>query len=236
MHTLNPTPRPLHDNGLRPADGARQEAWTAKLPRPRSADGEVLQDGAVAAVLGALSQPAALIDERGVVLCLNPQGRSALDASNLVALQNERIVLRASASPIDGAFLRGRRYIWSDQEEGQERLSLVLRCPRTNELLVIEASCLVDAVLDPRLTRWLLVIHSDPRVYPFGGGAVRAFFGLTPTEVRVVERLVRGEKPSELALHMGISQETVRKHLGNLFRKCHVGSQTQLVQIFSRFF
>ncbi|WP_404336378.1 helix-turn-helix transcriptional regulator [Sphingomonas sp. MMS12-HWE2-04] len=55
------------------------------------------------------------------------------------------------------------------------------------------------------------------------------WFGLTPTEARVVGALVNGQSPQEYAAHNGVSVNAVRFHLKHIFLKTETASQAQLV-------
>src|SRR5688572_32410635 len=55
--------------------------------------------------------------------------------------------------------------------------------------------------------------------------------GLTPTESRVVQLLLHGERLAAIAETLRIAPETVRSHMKRAFRKCGVHSQSQLVQV-----
>lgn len=56
-------------------------------------------------------------------------------------------------------------------------------------------------------------------------------FGLTPSEVRVALGIVRGDAPRDLALHLGLSIETVRSHLKRVFFKTATRNQADLVRL-----
>ncbi len=54
-----------------------------------------------------------------------------------------------------------------------------------------------------------------------------ASLGLTPQEVRVLERLASGQSNKEIARTLGLSPNTVKTHLANLFEKLEVSRRTQ---------
>lgn len=92
-----------------------------------------------------------------------------------------------------------------------------------------------------------------PKTIPYIGGAIRdaamivtigsgvgegpvmsidrlaQWFGLTPTEARVVDALVDGQTPQDYASRNGISINAVRFHLKHIFLKTETASQAQLV-------
>ncbi|HWE47201.1 MAG TPA: response regulator transcription factor [Caulobacteraceae bacterium] len=53
--------------------------------------------------------------------------------------------------------------------------------------------------------------------------------GLTPQEVRVLERLAAGQSNKEIARTMELSPNTVKTHLSNLFEKLEVSRRTQAI-------
>jgi DNA-binding CsgD family transcriptional regulator len=55
------------------------------------------------------------------------------------------------------------------------------------------------------------------------------WFGLTPTEARVVDALVEGQTPQDYATRNGVSIGAVRFHLKHIFLKTETASQAQLV-------
>src|SRR5262245_29362990 len=58
---------------------------------------------------------------------------------------------------------------------------------------------------------------------------LRGHFDLTPSEARLVLRLVAGDKLRSAAVKLDISYETARGHLKNIFNKTGVRRQTELV-------
>lgn len=54
-------------------------------------------------------------------------------------------------------------------------------------------------------------------------------YGLTRTEILIVQKIYRGMKNSEIANTMFISEETVKKHIQNIFRKTTVQNRAALI-------
>lgn len=54
--------------------------------------------------------------------------------------------------------------------------------------------------------------------------------GLTGQEVRVLERLAAGQSNKEIARTLGLSPNTVKTHVANLFAKLEVARRTQAVR------
>ena len=60
---------------------------------------------------------------------------------------------------------------------------------------------------------------------------LQSHFGLTPAEARLALHLVTGETLRSAAVKLGISYETARTHLKNIFNKTGTCRQTQLIVI-----
>jgi DNA-binding CsgD family transcriptional regulator len=65
---------------------------------------------------------------------------------------------------------------------------------------------------------------------PFTRNALaQASLGLTGQEMRVLERLAAGQSNKEIARALGLSPNTVKTHLANLFAKLEVARRTQAI-------
>lgn len=56
-------------------------------------------------------------------------------------------------------------------------------------------------------------------------------FGLTPTEMKVLNAICDGHNPAQIALNFSIGLTTVRTHLKSLFRKTGARRQAELVRL-----
>jgi NarL family two-component system response regulator LiaR len=75
---------------------------------------------------------------------------------------------------------------------------------------------------------WILSQRSAPA--PFArNAAAQASLGHTGQEMRVLERLAAGQSNKEIARTLGLSPNTVKTHLANLFAKLEVARRTQAV-------
>jgi DNA-binding CsgD family transcriptional regulator len=64
-----------------------------------------------------------------------------------------------------------------------------------------------------------------------GAGAILGeYFGLTPSETRVLEDLLEGQTLSQTAMHLGIAASTAKTHLDHIFAKVGVSRQTELIR------
>lgn len=75
---------------------------------------------------------------------------------------------------------------------------------------------------------WKLALRQAPQAFSRNSAAVRSL-RLTGQEVRVLERLAEGQSTKEIAKTLGLSPNTVKTHLANLFGKLEVQRRTQAI-------
>ena len=75
-----------------------------------------------------------------------------------------------------------------------------------------------------------ILFVSDASTKPnFDLGPAAKLYGLTPAELRLLEALLEGEKVGNYARRCGVTQNTIKGHLAQLFRKTQTGRQSELV-------
>ncbi|HEY9216407.1 MAG TPA: response regulator transcription factor [Phenylobacterium sp.] len=75
---------------------------------------------------------------------------------------------------------------------------------------------------------WKLTSRAAPAPFARNEAALAAL-GLTRQEVRVLERLAAGQSNKEIARTLGLSPNTVKTHVANLYGKLEVGRRTQAI-------
>ncbi len=75
---------------------------------------------------------------------------------------------------------------------------------------------------------WKLTSRAAPGPFQRNAAAL-ASLGLTRQEVTVLERLAAGQSNKEIARTLGLSPNTVKTHIANLFGKLEVSRRTQAV-------
>ncbi len=60
------------------------------------------------------------------------------------------------------------------------------------------------------------------------GGAAKQTFGLTPREIEIVGKIVVGYTNKDIAQEFSISEDTVKRHLSNVFDKLGVSNRLEL--------
>jgi NarL family two-component system response regulator LiaR len=75
---------------------------------------------------------------------------------------------------------------------------------------------------------WKLAARARPETFRRNDAALAAL-GLTGQEMKVLERLAAGRSNKEIARDLGLSPNTVKTHVANLYGKLDVGRRTQAV-------
>jgi len=75
---------------------------------------------------------------------------------------------------------------------------------------------------------WKLAARARPETFRRNDAALAAL-GLTGQEVKVLERLAAGDSNKEIARALGLSPNTVKTHVANLYAKLEVGRRTQAI-------
>ena len=56
---------------------------------------------------------------------------------------------------------------------------------------------------------------------------------LTSREREVLRRLVQAERIAQISSHLGIAEQTVRNHIGNIYSKLHIHTRIEIVRYIS---
>lgn len=75
---------------------------------------------------------------------------------------------------------------------------------------------------------WKIAARARPDSFRRNDAALAAL-GLTGQEIRVLERLAAGRSNKEIARDLGLSPNTVKTHVANLYGKLEVGRRTQAI-------
>lgn len=77
----------------------------------------------------------------------------------------------------------------------------------------------------------LVALHRQPEASAVSTDALRAHYGLTAAEARIATAALDAHSVDHLAQRVGLSRNTVKTHLKNVFRKCEVASFAQLAAL-----
>src|SRR5262249_17896398 len=120
--------------------------------------------------------------------------------------------------------------MWASALAGQTSSAIVvLPGARSRPLLVRVTLGPVDGT-EPA-ERDLLMLLPPPAASAPASVALQRLFGLTGTEARVLELLLRDRCPREIAGDLGVSITTIRSHIRALFGKTGTRRQSELATL-----
>lgn len=194
-----------------------------------------MQAQASAAVLDKLSFGVIQLDARGVLVSANTAAQRLLERKDGLALT--RLGLRASSSSDDARLQRAIARAGSltaakpEPEEAASYLRIV-RPSGAQPYTVIVAPLGLDRIfLSPRQVVTMLIITDPDSEASLDVRAMKAHFGFTSAEARVVAQLANGRSLPEAARTLGIGFETARTHVARARAKAEATSQVDLVRI-----
>jgi DNA-binding CsgD family transcriptional regulator len=169
-----------------------------------------------------------------------PVGIAMVDAEREILYCNE--TMQDLIAHKDALDVRGNRLIALREEDDQMLGALVRRAAsgddsagkRSFMALTRSAYGVAVELASPQTgdTPVITIQVSEPdRGLELSRIAIRAFFGLTPTEAEIAARLADGDDIGEIAAALDIRPGTVRVHLRSIYRKTRVTRQGELVRL-----
>jgi DNA-binding CsgD family transcriptional regulator len=195
-------------------------------------DMKTLSASAFENTLDGLSVPVVLVDERSVVAHANVAARALLAKSDQIV--SDHGVLRAAAAPAAAA-LEAAVAQTAEPEARMGRVGIDVPVPHADgrpgfaHVLPIGSGA-VRGGLGARATAAVFLTPSAQPERP-PSQAWAAAFGFTPSEMRMLELLVKGHTVGEAAALIGIAEPTARTHVANLMAKAGTQRQADLIRL-----
>lgn len=192
------------------------------------------QRDAAGDVLDRLPNGVLLVDGRGRVVLLNRT------ASEIIAEGDGLVLDRAGQCrariPEESARLHGLitsvARAPADVSQRHDRAMSVSRVGHLAPLTVLAAPLSRDATGFGGGRPAAIVFLCDPeRSHPTPATVLSQLYGLTTAEARVLEVLVQGHRPEDVARTIGVTINTVRTHLKSIYRKTDSQGQPELVRL-----
>lgn len=110
--------------------------------------------------------------------------------------------------------------------------------PRRDRLpLIVRAHCVSRSVPEETPGALGIVLVTDPEHCPSPGQSeLQVTLGLSNSETRIAVALINGASLVQAAERVGVSHETARSHLKNIFAKTNTNRQGELVVLLNRLF
>lgn len=106
---------------------------------------------------------------------------------------------------------------------------LLKRMPRGRLLESMREICAGGVPMSRRIARKMIEFFHQIHHLPAPEKHADALERLTPREHEILASLAKGHSYKEIAADCGISGDTVRKHMKNIYQKLHVHSRTEAI-------
>lgn len=166
-----------------------------------------------------------LLDVAGAVVDANSMGRQVIESGNGVLVRGGRF---SFADPgIDARFERLLKS--SARADGAARVvaASVKRASSATCRVLVEPLLLEDG--HAAAAAYIVVIYAPSEQRTITAEVLLEIYGLTRAQADVARRLYAGLSVEETATELKLSLNTVRTHLKQIFSKCEVQSQAELL-------
>ena len=190
---------------------------------------------AFASVIDTIATAICIVGQSGNILHVNPAAREMLDGQG--PIRSEGGQLKGTDAAATGALLAAIAKARENcHDVGTTGIGVPLKS-KDGKHAVAHVLPLAGGDLKTRLVPDALAavfIRADEPA-PFADvEAIGQSFGFTPTETRLVKGLLGGNPMTDVAERLGIGAATAKTHLQNVFEKCNVSRQVDLLALIGR--
>lgn len=178
-------------------------------------------------VMDKLDRGVILLDGQGRVVDANALAAHLIEAGDGLRLRSGRLVFADAAldARLSKAIARQR----AGSADGPAAIAARVRRDGGAPYRVVVAPIPPDA--DARDVAFFVLIYPPNTQQDISPAVLREMYGLTPAQADVVRSLFAGRSVEETAQVLELSLNTVRTHLKQIFNKCEVSSQAELMHL-----
>jgi DNA-binding CsgD family transcriptional regulator len=181
-------------------------------------------------ILDKLDRGVVLLDARGRVLDANSLAVRLLEAGDGMALRSGRFVFAAAGLDARLSRLLDRR----NSVAADRNLALAARVRRSNGASYRVVITPVPRDADERHVAFVALIYAPDEQRDISTDVLRELYALTPAQAQVARSLFAGRSVEESAAALNLSLNTVRTHLKQIFTRCEVQSQAELLHLLAQ--
>jgi DNA-binding CsgD family transcriptional regulator len=178
-------------------------------------------------ILDKLDRGVVLLDARGRVLDANSLAVRLLKAGDGMALRSGRFVFADAALE-----LRLSRMI--TQRGAGAAAAFAARVSRSAGAPYRVVVTPVPEGADERDVAFVALIYAPDEQRDISTDVLRELYALTPAQAQVARSLFAGRSVEESAAALNLSPNTVRTHLKQIFTRCEVQSQAELLHLLAQ--
>lgn len=177
------------------------------------------------AVLEKIDRGVVLLDATGGVLDANSIARHVIESGNGLLLRNGRFAFVDAA--LDARF--ERLLVAAAKGDGQPRVvAASVKRPGSATCRVLVSPIVIESGRPPAAA-YIVVIYAPAEQRAIAAEVLLEIYGLTRAQADVARQLYAGRSVEETAIALKLSLNTVRTHLKQIFSKCEVQSQAELL-------
>jgi DNA-binding CsgD family transcriptional regulator len=178
--------------------------------------------------LDKLDRGIAMLDANGRLLNANALALGVLDAGDGIAVRSGRFAF--SDAEFDGRF---SRLLSSAGRSANGNSTIAARVKRANASAcrVVVSPLHGHGNGDERGVAYVVIIYGPDERREISPAVLRELYGLTRAQADVACSLYAGRSVEETATSLELSLNTVRTHLQQIFSKCEVQSQGELLHM-----
>jgi len=177
------------------------------------------------AILEKIDRGIVLLDVAGAVVDANSIGRQVIENGNGISVRSGRLAFADAA--VDARFERLLKS--SAKADGAPRvIAASVKRAGSATCRVLIAPLLPDGG-HAEAAAYIAVIYAPSEQREITAEVLLEIYGLTRAQADVARRLYAGLSVEETATELGLSLNTVRTHLKQIFSKCEVQSQAELL-------
>jgi len=181
-------------------------------------------------ILDKLDRGVVLLDARGRVLDANSLAVRVLETGDGMALRSGRFVFADAGLDARLSRLLDRR----SSIAADRNIALAARVRRSNGASYRVVITPVPEGADERDVAFVALIYAPDEQRDISTDVLRELYALTPAQAHVARSLFAGRSVEESAAALNLSLNTVRTHLKQIFTRCEVQSQAELLHLLAQ--
>jgi len=182
-------------------------------------------------ILDKLDRGVVLIDARGRVVDANTLAVRMLKAGEGIVLRSGRFAFADAVLDDRLSRMIAQRRPRSAVDPPAVIATQVRRSGGASYQIIVSP---VPADADEREVAFFAVIYAPNEQREISVAVLRDLYDLTPAQARVARSLFAGRSVEETAAALDLSLNTVRTHLKQIFTRCEVQSQAELLHLLAR--
>ncbi|NJD31844.1 MAG: helix-turn-helix transcriptional regulator [Gammaproteobacteria bacterium] len=181
-------------------------------------------------VLDHLDRGVIVLDANGAVLDANLPGMRILDGRNGMNVRNDRLTFSDAAFDRRFAELIAQRR----RDPAAATRAIAARLPRPRAQAYFVVAIPIPPHTDARNVAVAVFVYAPDERRDISTGLLREIYGLTNAQAEVARQLFVGRTVERTAAALRLSVNTVRTHLKQIFTKCEVQSQAELMHLLAQ--